>query len=250
MRFILCFVLGLICSSGLANQCRDSFLNYPVWMSVTALNEPVPFIGFEGVEPDLDLPIYQQDPAIWKNYLQMNLNFEPVRRLKDQMAQLLGVSLDGYDPATGLTRPRVEAHITVITPPEYNEYLAGSISMKRINEIAQEMNIQSARFEVIGVGSGAAYLNDQGEVSRDGKKQETFFIVVQSEDLLKIRRAIYREALSNPNRIMSRLGQMSPEVFFPHITIGYTFGDLHLGPHGVRKDKTSLDERFSLQLKR
>lgn len=157
------------------------------------------------------------------SYLTMEIRYEPVREVFSHIQRALYPSL--------ITRK--EAHITVITPVEYRPYLEPKIKMAEINEIAQKMKIQEAKFEVVGLGSGNANL--------DGKLEETFFIVVRSEDLLNIRKEIERIFVSRGGN----LNDFKAEKYFPHITVGFTKRDLHEAD-GVIKDERSLDPRFTL----
>ena len=244
--FISLFFLpvGLIA----ANQVFDA--PSLVEANYKALFKTVEFIPFKGVDPDPEKK--QQDPAIWKNYLQMNINFEPAKDIKNQISGILGKSLDGYNPKTKEAAPRVEAHITVIAPPEYNNVLYKFISMDEINRIALKLEIQHSYFEILGVGSSSACLDDQGKASEDGTLEETFYLVVDSINLKNIRRAVYQQAYMNAQydpkleEKIEELEKFDPDFYQPHITLGYTFKDLHYGSHGAIKDCDSLDDRFIL----
>jgi 2'-5' RNA ligase len=130
--------------------------------------------------------------------------------------------------------PTGEAHVTTITPVEYFWILKNYVDMKKINQIANELKIQNSDLTVLGLGRGQTLI--------DGKIEETYFVIVHSENLLKIRRSIYQEYLKaggNP-------ANWNPENFYPHITIGFTKRDLH-EKDGVLKDvEHSLDNRFEL----
>lgn len=248
-KFLLSGLLVLSVSAS-ANKIFDA--PTPIEASYEALFETVDFIEFKGVNPDPEKPTSEQDPAIWKNYLQMNINFESAKDIKNQISESLGKSLDGINPKTGEANPRVEAHITVITPPEYNNVLYKFISMDEINRIALKLEIQHSYFEVLGIGSSSAYLDGEGALSEDGNLEETFYLVVYSPNLLKIRRVIYQQAYMNAmydpelEAQLKELDKFDPEFYQPHITLGYTFKDLHYGPHGAIKDCDSLDDRFEL----
>lgn len=153
-------------------------------------------------------------PGKYDNYLTMNLPFEPISDIFQQVQSVEGVIL----------KSRGEAHITVVTPLEYWNILKPlSITMVEIDQIAQSLRIQDSQFEILCLGMGKAILGD--------KEQKTFFVVVQSEDLMDIRREIQRLVIAKGGAATD----FDPAHFYPHITVGYTEDDLHES-HGVIKD--------------
>ena len=153
----------------------------------------------------------------YDNYLMLNVPFAPVEKVFLDLQTTLGKSL----------KNRGEAHITVITPPEYNNSLKGFVSMAEIDKIAIEMNIQSAEFEIVCIGSGKKMI--------DNKLEQTFYIVVTSKTLLDIRRkiqALYLEKGGDAKKF-------NADHYFPHITLGFTKRDLHESD-GIIKDKKSF----------
>lgn len=52
----------------------------------------------------------KKESSEWENWLGLILNFSPFRKLKTQMSKSIGKNLDGVNH-------RVEAHITILTPP-------------------------------------------------------------------------------------------------------------------------------------
>jgi 2'-5' RNA ligase len=120
---------------------------------------------------------------------------------------------------------RGDAHVTVLTPPEFNSF-KGSVTMADINRLAQQMGIQKSDLKPVCLGHGRANV--------DGKEEHVYFIVVKSENLLKIRAAIAAMVAKHGGETDG----FRPEVFFPHITIGFTKMDLH-AEQGVIKDARS-----------
>ena len=98
------------------------------------ISEPVIFIKHNGYEK-------------YQNYLAMNLSYLPLNALRKQIE--LRYSL--------ILRNRGEAHITVITPPEFDQFLQGKISIAQIDSIAIKNQIQQAKFTIIGLGIGRNY---------------------------------------------------------------------------------------------
>jgi len=162
----------------------------------------------------------------------MNVQYSPVVELRQQIQESLKLDkplnfLKAWDP-------NGEAHVTTITPVEYFKKLKDFVHITRINQIAKDFDIQSSDLSILGLGSGRLVI--------DGKTEETYFIIVKSENLLKIRRAIYREFVKAGGQPDS----WNPEDFYPHITVGYTLRDLHESD-GILKDlEHSMDNRFKI----
>ncbi len=162
-------------------------------------------------------------PGAFDNYLSMKIPYEPVYRLSSFLGLIYPLKL----------KTRNEAHITVITPVEYDEILKAHIKIEEIDAIAQQLNIQYSLFEVLCLGRGRAQVNN--------KTEETFYIVIKSGDLLKIRVAIY-------NLLKKRGGDpkwFSPQNYYPHITVAFSLRDLHQSD-GVIKDEKSCYKSLSL----
>jgi 2'-5' RNA ligase len=153
-----------------------------------------------------------------KDYLAMVVPFEPIRGLFEKIKAQTGFE--------GL-RNRGEAHVTVITPPEFAE-LNKNMTIDDINRIALEERIQQAHLDFVCVGSGRALI--------EGHEERTYFLVVRSSDLLRIREKIAEQFVKNGGQ----RDKFAPRHFYPHITIGYTKTDLHEA-QGVIKDQRSCE---------
>lgn len=156
------------------------------------------------------------------NYLSMELNLKPSENIRIELENDLDIKL----------KNRGESHITVLTPPEYN-VLKGKISINEINNIALKYKIQESSVKPICVGVGE---------SKSNNALKTYYVVVDSQDLLKIRKEIFETFISRGG---------DPEKFdvnnyYPHITLGYTDRDLHLESDGVVKNTESC--RYTLSL--
>jgi 2'-5' RNA ligase len=149
------------------------------------------------------------------NYLVQNIRFEPVNELKLGIESELHIKLID----------RGEAHITVISPPEFTD-IQNHISISEINAFAQEKQLQTMPFKAVCVGSRAATIN--------GSVEQTFYAVVRSPALVEFRRLIYEAA-----KAKGYAGSgFNPHVYYPHITIGYKHRDLH-AQDGAIKDTSS-----------
>lgn len=171
------------------------------------------------VRQDLLTPITfveHAEKAPMKSYLAMNVAYPPAADLLKQVEARLGFEL----------KNRGEAHITVITPVEYDNALASKISIDRINEVAKQMKIQAAEFEPVCIGRGL--------VNLDGRGEQTYYVVVKAPRLHEIREAVSRvfvQAGGDPRAF-------DASNFHPHITLGYTKRDLH-ADDGIVKNERS-----------
>lgn len=159
------------------------------------------------------------------SYLAMNLEAEPFVNLKSYIEKKLKLPL----------KSRGEAHITVITPPEFDNVLKKHLSIQKISDLAKQMEIQKSDLKYICVG--------QGLLTKETKAQKTFYVVIESQKLLKIREAIHQEYVKNGGNS----ADFQWNHFYPHITVGFTDRDLH-EEDGVIKDQKSC--LFDLPIKK
>lgn len=152
------------------------------------------------------MPFIAHDNTSGFYWLAMNINPKPVKSLLlDLEAKFPGLKL----------LSRGETHITVITPPEYANILKPYLTAKEIDDIAVQANIQSSQFTPLCIGKGIGF-------SQNKQQLATYFIEVESSDLLNIRKKIF-DAYVSRGGIPSRF---DPQDFTPHITIGFTERDL------------------------
>lgn len=114
------------------------------------------------------------------------------------------------------------------------------MTSEKINQIAQDYDIQSSDLRILGIGSGKKLFN--------GQMGETFFIIVESKKLLQIRNAIYKKYLDYKGPV-SGPNAFKPNDFYPHITIGFTHDDIHESDGLIKDVKHSLDRRFQLKIR-
>lgn len=201
---------------GIPNDKMPDFVPIPLSASILN-NKALPFISHRG-------------KGLFQTALAMNVQYAPVKKVRKIISKIIQYPLKFHTA----WNKNGEAHVTVITPPEYSQILKKYVSIDKIEQIALQNHIQSSDLSIMGIGKGSAKIN--------GKKESTYFIIVHSKNLLKIRKLIYREYLKNGGKA----GAWDPTHFFPHITVGYTLRDLHEN-NGVIKDVPhSLDKRFVL----
>lgn len=147
-------------------------------------------------------------------WMQMTLPYPPMADLLNQVRRWEGIPL----------RNRGEAHITVVTPVEFwNALKPHGITVQAMDELAREMNIQASRFDVLCLGRGAVKIH--------GKLEKTYYVVVRSDDLIRIRKKIQELLVSQGGKPED----FEPLNYFPHITLGFTKRDLYESD-GVKKD--------------
>jgi len=126
---------------------------------------------------------------------------------------------------------RGEAHITVLTPVEFYCYFkTAGTTIKQLEDMIGPF-IHENGFKVdFSIESLGSHQVDE---------KETFFIIVNSQDLIKLR----KKWATLPNK------GFKPEVFYPHITIGFTDQDLHSSQGVVKDELHSRDYRYQLKIK-
>lgn len=145
-----------------------------------------------------------------KNYISYDLPYPPVLKVLNHLENLLGRNL----------KNRGEAHVTVVTPPEFVN-LSKVLPAEKIHALATSFFLTNPTVQWICLGQGSS------------NGQQTFFIVVTSPEFLKLRKQLALQA-----KITRQ--QFDPDLFFPHITLGFTEKDLHYDD-GVIKDKSSCE---------
>ncbi len=148
-------------------------------------------------------------------WLALPVSHEAVQKLVAGIEHIRGIEL----------QDRGESHITVITPPEAQSIREqAGIPIEALEAYALP-KLEAARWQVLGVGS-----------ARDLLKQ-TFFLVVDSPDLLALRRDL------------ADVFQLDRDTFDPaaqdfHITIGFVQSDIW----GVDKGRGSLQGDLGLDV--
>ena len=135
-------------------------------------------------------------------YLAMNLKYESFKEFLEKVDRF------AYRPVHGPN----EAHITIITADEFQNDLSKFLTIKEISEISEKLNLQQSTYNPICMGKGSLLEKE--------KYLETYFIVVESENFLNIRKQIaelYKKRGGN---------KFDPLHYYPHITLGFTDRDL------------------------
>jgi 2'-5' RNA ligase len=167
--------------------------------------------------------------------LAMNIHYEPVKDLRKPIEECIGRPLNFL---TSWNKDG-EAHVTTITPVEFDKYLKGNITPEEMEVIARNLKIEESDIEIKGIGSGC--------VKIEGKEEETFFVIIDSNNLRNIRKTCY-ELYCERVKAKNQEPEWNYKEFFPHITIGYTKRDLHIQDGVIKDVEHSLDERFPFYL--
>jgi len=155
-------------------------------------------------------------PNPFQSWLQQTIDYTWLKPVFDQVQAIVKKPL----------KNRGEAHITVVTPPEYDQVLKpAGVTMTDINKLAVKMWIQRAEFKVKCLGRARTHLNYQGDMD------EVYFVLVESEDLFKIREEIQKLYISKGGEP----ALFAARAFWPHITLGFTTRDMFM-TDGVWKD--------------
>lgn len=158
----------------------------------------------------------------FKAYLAMNLPYAPYQSLLEQVQRVEGVTLSH----------RGEAHVTVITPVEYDRVLKKYLSIDEIHKIAEEAGIQNISVTPVCIGRG------QKEIK--GKMEKTYYVVMESPGLVELRGRIEDAYLKKGGKSETFI----PERYTPHVTLGFTLRDLH-AEDGLVKNSSSCIYQFA-----
>jgi hypothetical protein len=219
---LLALLLGMAACNGDAERAAES--------SWRGTNETLSLSGriLDGASMDF-VPHAGKGPL--DSWLGWNLPSQPADDLRHELE--VHLRTHGQLGAQASLRGRDEAHITVITPPEFDKVLRPFVTMEEINDMARgagnragELPLQQMSFAVHSLGRAQARI--------DKKLQATYYVIVESPDLLALRQRIfelYRERGGEPS-------QFDPATFYPHVTIAFSERDLHIADN-VYKGKNS-----------
>ncbi|GAB4019709.1 MAG: hypothetical protein Fur0010_21950 [Bdellovibrio sp.] len=156
-------------------------------------------------------------PGPFGSYLSLDLPFESFKSVYDQL-KVDYVNL----------KSRGEAHITLVTPVEFHcLFKPAGTSIDQIEKSIHEYlksHPNMLKFELDSIGSHQL------------DELETFFIIVKSDDFMKLRKQL--ELLPNQGFVANK--------FYPHITLGFTDRDLHSSDGVIKDNEHSRDGRYNL----
>ena len=171
----------------------------------------VPFLSHKG-------------PGAFDTYLAMNFLYEPMQRVERQIETRFRVEL----------KNRGEAHLTIITPPEYTR-LSAHFDIDEIETLVAG-EIQSIPIAVTCLGRVRKQIVWAGDPSLQPHKAiaDSYFLVVDSPHLADLRHRVAGAFRARGGEVEAFM----PEAYQPHITIGFTHRDLH-ERDGAIKDQSA-----------
>lgn len=173
-------------------------------------------VGAALARPDLVPYVSHRGRGAFANYVAIQLPYEPAAVLKAEVESGFSVQL----------RSRGEAHLTVITPPEFHDALSSRLTIDEIDAMAVEDGLQRAAFEIECLGQATALV--------EGRRQSVFYVVLRAPAARAFRGRVEAEFRKRGGLA----SQFDADSYFPHITIGFTQRDLHF-EDGARKDAST-----------
>ena len=165
----------------------------------------------------------EQSPEL-KTYLSMDVPTAKYTQILDRLQNQLHKKL----------KSRGEAHLTFLTPPEFSVLTQKApLTAQEIHKLSSEFLKADPQVHWICLGTGSK------EIA--GQIESTYYIVAQALPFLT-----FRKMLSEKSKLP--LSQFDPNLFFPHITLGFTSRDLHF-EDGLKKDEQSCPEELQNLLK-
>ena len=154
----------------------------------------------------------QKKPASVKSYISLDLEYPEYQQTLSKLDTFLGTKLVN----------RGEAHITVITPPEFKT-LSANTTPENLHQDWQDWKTKSFRKVCLG----------EGVLKEKNKILKTYYVVVESTELLAFRKFL-KEKYSATD--------FAAEIFYPHITLGFTEKDLHFEQGVIKNPKSCPKE--------
>lgn len=152
-------------------------------------------------------------PASVKNYVSHDLAYPEYHEILNTLDTFLGTKLQN----------RGEAHITVITPPEFKT-LAEKVAPEVIHQEWEQWTAKA--FTKVCLG--------EGRVKEKNKVLKTYYVVVNTPGILG-----FRTHMKNKYAVEN----FNSALYYPHITLGFTEKDLHY-EQGVVKDAKSCPKKL------
>jgi len=149
------------------------------------------------------------------NYVGMTVPYAPIAAVKKEVEAREGVLLNS----------RGEAHITIVTPPEMT-VLRTRLSLEQINGFIAKLSIQSIPIHVQCLG--------RSQLKQGDRRLATYYLVVQAPGLFQVREKLRQQFVAAGGEKQA----FAVELYYPHITVGFTERDLHESD-GITKDSRS-----------
>ncbi|KAI8872658.1 hypothetical protein GQ42DRAFT_161102, partial [Ramicandelaber brevisporus] len=142
------------------------------------------------------------------NWLGQIVDFKLIKPLFDK----LNASSKAYPLMS-----RGESHVTVLTPPEFNQLATVNVTIADVNAAAKKFEIQKSPIRPVCLG--------RERVNTTAGFKEVFQVIVEKpRNHLAIRRELFAKYRKNGGE-----GSLfDPESYWPHITVGFNVSDVFL----------------------
>ncbi|KAI7853533.1 hypothetical protein BDC45DRAFT_569916 [Circinella umbellata] len=183
------------------------FMTFMQWTTAGPLNKQTPLgVPWKGEPVTISKKIYDSEKIDFlphENWLGMELDYQYILPV-----------VKGLNTTDEPLLTRGESHVTVITPPEFDILAKANVTIEEINKIAADYKIQSTSFKMQCLGKESVHVENELYI--------VYQILVNAPNLETIREAIFRLYVTKGGN--SAL--FDPQAFWPHITVGFTIGDL------------------------
>ncbi|KAL2915382.1 hypothetical protein HK105_204998 [Polyrhizophydium stewartii] len=169
--------------------------------------------------PSIPYLPHRGDPAKYGSYVQLTVDFGSVLPIFQQLNAT-------YGPLTS----RGEAHITVITPPEFLFAIKNALTIEEVEAIVLKHNLQSTPFRPVCVARQSQVVTAATSPAV-GKRTFVYNILVDSPGLYAIRREVQKAYIAkggDPSNFDYIAG------FYPHITLGFETNDWFPEDHAYK----------------
>jgi hypothetical protein len=169
-------------------------------------------------------PAAASSPTDTKNYVSLDLDYSEYKSIYDKLVKKVGP-----------LKNRGEAHVTLITPPEFKVLTASpgtKLTPEKIHAFFKNAAPSEKDFSKICIGRGL--------LKKGQSELKTYYVVLKSDRLRKLREELSAESGLSPQ-------QFDPDLFFPHITLGFTERDLFY-EDGVIKTAKSCSPKIQIKL--
>ncbi|GAA5802482.1 hypothetical protein HPULCUR_007947 [Helicostylum pulchrum] len=212
----LLFIVTAICGLSAAYQPnhdkRGEVSNYQThFKTPLGVNWQGPVINISKKVLSADKVPFIEHPAGNASWLGMNFDYHYVKPVFELLNSTKVPLIN-----------RGESHVTVISPPEFAVLATAGITIEQVNKIARDLKIQSSKVTIVCLGKEDVVVADLNKI--------VYQVIVKVPNLVKIRQKIFQLYIQRGGN--SAL--FDPQSFWPHITVGFTSGDVFL-EQGVYK---------------
>lgn len=149
------------------------------------------------------------------HYVGMTVPYAPIAAVKKAVEAREDILLNS----------RGEAHITVITPPEM-AVLRTRMSLEQINGFMAKLSLQAIAIQIQCLG--------RSQLQKGDRHLASYYLVVEAPGLFHVREKLSQQFVAAGGEKQA----FAAELYYPHITVGFTERDLHEAD-GVTKDSRS-----------